>query len=238
MNQLHASPRELGPVPPGLPKELISAERLSSVVQALGCPSGALVRWLKVIWGLNVISFCFPPSPAFFPQGLGVPRKVRAQHHQGWHQMRWAVKVKPALPLLAFPTQHYPSRDEPIHGRWAKPVGGSGVVRGSVDPAESPCTLFLVFLLQSEPGITCTRPDASLSSVALSRPCMTPTGRRWVVRIFPFCLLRAMVSLKPGASAGQRCLHPWFFHGSLLPRAAPDHGKVSERRERMKPLTL
>jgi len=136
--------------------------------------------------------------------------------------MGWAVKIKPVLHLVTFPTRHCMSWDESVHGRWAKLVGGSGALWGLVGPAESPCTLFLVVLLQSEPGITCTRPDASSSSVALSHLCTTPTGRRWVVLIFPLCLLCAMVSLKPGVSTGQRCLHPWSFHGPALPGAAPD----------------
>lgn len=115
--------------------------------------------------------------------------------------MRRAVKMKPPLPLVTFPSQHCPSQDEPLHRHWAKPAGSSGALWGSVGPADSSCTLFFV-LLQSEPGIICTRPDASLLSVALSHLCTTPTGRRWVVPIFPFCLLHAMVSLKLGVSTG------------------------------------
>lgn len=133
-----------------------------------------------------------------FPQGLEVPGKVHAQHHQGWHQMRRTVKTNPALPLVTFPTWHCSSRDEPLHRHWAKAVGGSGALQGRWVQLNSSCTLFLVLLLQSEPGITCTRLDASLSSVALSHPCTTPMGRRWVIPIFPFCILCPMVSQARG----------------------------------------
>lgn len=149
--------------------------------------------------------------------------------------MRRIVKMKPALHLVAFPTQY--SQNELLHGHWPKPVGNSRALWDSVCPVESSCILFLVLLLQSEPGIICTRPDASSSLVALSHLCTTPMGRRWVAPILPFCCLYAMVSLKPGTSTGQHCIH-LSFHGPPLHRVALDRGKVSKGREMMKTLTL